>query len=878
MHTSKGQNNSATSNSSTSFNPNTLSIVPLQCFVKYISPNASNSLNFDEMSNMVNNLVIESANAEEKIKRLKEENENLKTLIKNAAKENRELNSYKDKLTAMSSEYQLKQKETENLHEVNKKKLESNESLKKELEKMKFMKDNIKNKEKEVQQAKDELTTIKNFPKEKLIKEAVIKAEKAEQKKQEIENEYQICLNNLKLSNDQLTQITNEYNELQEKHKKDKERLVNNKQQLENKINELKNEMKELTSNNDGKLKKYQELLLEIKSLQDSNESLRKEASETKSQTHNLMEQLKNRKPDKLELTSITSSEQMRETLIEHFSLIYSNEMSISFLDIIKEAIQNFDIILHTIFINEKETKTYPSSITYSQDIIRDIYRLLYIKALEMKSTLNIISYSPLSVSDFNEEVFKQILKSFIKYNEISQQCKGGEEVIENIIKKIDALHLNEEISNKIKGLFKEKIEKEQSSLITSLSNLIKKCINTVVNGNIFYHDKILFQYRTFISSGISINNNSLNVDLSQLTMINSNYLMTILKYPNEKSEISKVSFTNSFDYNRVDIKSIFQIFYSLLTSSPNILSFSLVSCVNLNDEVLNCILFLIKNLKNIKILRLENVGLNDQSMKNICEEIKDHKSLKALMFSKNNLSSISGSYLAGLISVNKNINILYLDHNNITSSGLAGLLACLYGSNANNKVLKIDLSYNSLKTEDILEVGKLLRTNPKLQMFNISGNKLEMRGIVELGLTINCAKQIIQLGLADMNINSDACPQIFNTMFIEELILDDNPIGVIGLMMFAKTITANNTIKKLSLKNTNLEDMSIGLIVSWLNKNLTLKEIHLEENKINEDGISNFSILMGMKTECKFFISKSKIDYQKHKEVLDQIKNVIVV
>ena len=51
--------------------------------------------------------------------------------------------------------------------------------LKKNLKKMKFMKDNIKNKEKEVQQAKDELTAIKNFPKEELIKEAVMKAEKA---------------------------------------------------------------------------------------------------------------------------------------------------------------------------------------------------------------------------------------------------------------------------------------------------------------------------------------------------------------------------------------------------------------------------------------------------------------------------------------------------------------------------------------------------------------------------------------------------------------------------------------------------------------------------------------------------------------------------
>lgn len=860
-------------------NQNTnLSIVNTQCSFNYIPAVSSNSLGIDEMSTMVGRLMEESASTETKIKELQTQNSELLQAIKKAKNESHELSSYKDKFTDIKDEYSQKEKEIEQLQEAYKKKTEEIDKLKKETEHMKQIQKNIKEKEKEIEQAEKELNVIKNFPKEDLIREAVNKAEKAEQEKSKLDKELERYMNKLKSSNDQLRQLTREHDDTKKNYLQQKEELLNSKQQYENKINALQNEITQITELIENKVKKYQDSLLELKTLQDSNESLRNESSSIKSETHKLIEQMKEQAHNSK--VSMITQEQIKETYTEQLALVYSNEMSISFIDIINEAIQNFPIIIQSCFINENDTTPNAPSVTYSQDIVRELYYLIYWRALDYKfksQNKHPLSFDILNENDFNDEIYQQIIKTILKYNEIARVCKGREELIENINKKIDSMHLNEEITENIKKSFKERTDNEHSNIINAIMTLIKKCTETIVNGNIQYNKKILFKFESYITNAITLVNNSLTVDLSQLTNINSEYLITMLKYPKEKEEsISKVLFTNSFNYEKIEYKVIFQIFYTLLTYSPQILSFSLVSCPNLNMKTLEFVLFLIKNLKNVKILRLEGVNLNDQSMQIICEEIKDHKSLKALMLSKNQLASISGSYLAGLISDNKNINILYLDHNNITSAGLVGLLTYLGG--VHNKISKLDLSYNSFQNEDFEEIGKFLKTNPKIQLLNLSGNKMEMQGCIELGVALNNAKQITQLNLSNNNINSDNSPQLFQTMHMEELILDENPLGVIGLMMLSKVITSNATIKKLSLKKTNFDGMGVNIIISWLKKNQTLKEIHLEENSIDENGIKSFSMLSQCATECKVFLSKGKVNYEKNKEIIDGNKNLVLV
>ena len=191
----------------------TLSIVPTQCSFNYIPAGSSNTLGLDEMSTMVSNLMMESASTETKIKELQAQNSELRQAIKKAKSESHELSSYKDKFTDIKDEYSQKEKEIEQLQEAYKRKTEEIDKLKKETEHMKQIQKNIKEKEKEIEQAEKELNVIKNFPKEDLIREAVNKAEKAEQEKLKLENKLQGYMNRLKLSNDQLRQLTREHDD-----------------------------------------------------------------------------------------------------------------------------------------------------------------------------------------------------------------------------------------------------------------------------------------------------------------------------------------------------------------------------------------------------------------------------------------------------------------------------------------------------------------------------------------------------------------------------------------------------------------------------------------------------------------------------------------
>ena len=76
-----------------------------------------------------------------------------------------------------------------------------------------------------------------------------------------------------------------------------------------------------------------------------------------------------------------------------------------------------------------------------------------------------------------------------------------------------------------------------------------------------------------------------------------------------------------------------------------------------------------------------------------------------------------------------------------------------------------------------------------------------------------------------------------------------------------------------------NEEQYNIPILTLRINyDNQTLKEIHLEENSIDENGIKSFSMLSQCATECKVFLSKGKVDYEKNKEIIDGNKNLVLV
>ena len=801
----------------------------------------------DEMGKMIATLMDNGAAQEILIKQLKKENEQMKEELAQLKKEQVEMGSYKDKFNDIMFTYSQKEQEIENLQTKLKKKTADIDKLKKETEKMKSMKREIKEKDKIMEQLSNEIDYIKNLPKDEQVQLAEQKAQKAEEEKEKLDKKLYEQMAKFNTAIEDYNKLTVAFDNYKKENESQKTMILSKMKECEENTEKYKNDLLKATNNYVEIQTKLNNSLSLINKLQTENENLRTEASNLRRETNKLLENMK----ENANQSSISgvSSDLFKEIYSENISMCYSNELCLSFQDIINDILVNFTSILPSCFTGSDSSQ----SLTFSQETLKGIYYVLYTRALDSKTKgSELTKYLSLNSEDFTHEIINQITMELYSKNIVSSVNPDSKELAEKALNKLTSLHLGEEITQGIKDLVIKKTEKKKHLLFTSIKSLIEKCVSTIKEGSIELQKKKLFRFSSFIGEGISIVKGGLFVDNAKLTNLTAEYLIYMIKYTKEK--IVKVQFNGDFVSDKIKEKMIIQILFSILYFIPNILSFSFTSCQNISENILNSLLYIIKNLKYIKILNLENNKLADSQLKIICEEIKDNKTIVALFLGKNNFQSSGGLYLADLLSTNKTIERLFLGHNQITSSGFSGLLTIL--TNTNHRVNCLDLSNNNFSTNDFEELSSFLAKNPLLMSLNLSGNKMEMQSAVELGAALNNVNNIKTLNLSNMSIAPEAIPNLLKSLCVEEIILDDNPIGEIGIIMFSKALIKNKTLKKLSLKNTDLSSIGLQHLLISIQGNTTITEIHIENNAIDENGLNTaFTLTKGKK--FKIYMSK---------------------
>ncbi len=289
-----------------------------------------------------------------------------------------------------------------------------------------------------------------------------------------------------------------------------------------------------------------------------------------------------------------------------------------------------------------------------------------------------------------------------------------------------------------------------------------------------------------------------------------------------------------------------------------DLLSLSINDCENINYNLISNIIFAIQNLKKIRILNLESCKLNDNHIKIITEGIKENKSIVALLLRKNEISSQGAFYISDYLNNNTNLRQLFLGDNNINDDGLKSLLNILSVNNKN--ITNLDLSNNNFKLNDFNYLINYLKTNPILNSLDISGNKLDLKSIVNLGAIICNLKNIKSINMSNMGINSENIPHLLKSYNLDEIILDDNNLEEVGLMMLSKGLEGNKNLKIISLKNTKLSFIGLSSLLKMLNNLKDFKELHLENNIIDDNCIN--IIKTTIKTQqFKIFVSRNMVN-----------------
>jgi Ran GTPase-activating protein (RanGAP) involved in mRNA processing and transport len=290
------------------------------------------------------------------------------------------------------------------------------------------------------------------------------------------------------------------------------------------------------------------------------------------------------------------------------------------------------------------------------------------------------------------------------------------------------------------------------------------------------------------------------------------------------------------------------------------------------NSTILSCI----KLIKTLTMLDLSNNELNEENIRGLCEYLKQNKTIKILYLNNNNLSSACGFYLADSFKNNSTIEVLHLSHNKLNESGCDSFFNIL--SNDNTSLLDLDISYNELSFLDFSSLSKYLNSNPPLKKLDISGNILDPQSANSIGVTFKKLTNLEELKINNCRITDQSIQVLIpflNLSSIQNIEIDSNEIKIMGLMLILKQIQVSNKLKYISYQNNSLE-MLIGMFIQTLTANNSIETINLKQNVIKEDELKQFVNASSKLNNVKIIFSKDKVP-NNASEMLAGNKNIIL-
>lgn len=669
---------------------------------------------------------------------------------------------------------------------------------------------------------------------------------------------------------DNLDKIFTEYKQEKEKGKEVESNKMNQLDEQNKKIMEQLNETKKTLEEKETKL---EETLNVVNNLQKDNENLRTTMEEIKTETYSKLEEMKAEKEKASQ--NVFSNDRVFGIIADIIHNFFAKEYSLSLNKIIEDIFQNFILYTQCIFSTNESGDQYVHNdenlYIYN---LKDIYFYIYFYVFNLKKSKSEQDMEiSISNSDFTEEIIIALSNEIYKNNLIHLTSDSSQKKVNDYMNNLKKFGADDDSLKKIEEYYNSKNEKFRIFLLNIIKSLVIKCADTIRNSTIEMNNKILYDFRNYTGEEFTFSKNNLQIFCDKVTNDKIEILINILKYPPEK--INRVHFNNNFN-NDLSEYNIQKILLNLMTYNKDLLSLSINNCENINNSIISYFIFVVQNLKNVKIISLESCKLNDKHIKTITDGIEGNKSIIALMLRNNNITSQGAFYLSEYLNNNKNIRQLFLGNNKINDKGLASLLNIM--STTNKNVTHLDLSNNNFTQKDFTALVDFLKTNPILTSLDISGNKLDLQSSVNLGAVLSTMKNIKSINMANMEINSDNTPILFKNFTADEINLDDNEIGEVGLIMLIKVFGGNKNLKKISLKNTKLSSIGLTSLLKMLEKTKDFKELHLENNTIDDNCINIMKTTLKSK-QFKIFVSKSQINQELFKDdVIGKETNIIMV
>ena len=498
---------------------------------------------------------------------------------------------------------------------------------------------------------------------------------------------------------------------------------------------------------------------------------------------------------------------------------------------------------------NSKESFLLPKSTKRVEELYYN-YNVLY-----GQNTSNLIkTYSP-SMRPKSSSVNKFVKKMSMDQRECLSVFTENE-VLELIKAKCKDIGI--EVKDHMLSKFKDYCNSKCKNRIVDLSENYLGLNSIKFLGNILYNGDRIARLN------LSKNNlGDIGAEILINSIINSNSLISL--------NISSNGITNKGG------EAVFKkIFYqqSILDFNISTLEGSNKNRNRLTFLGIKDIILYLKNNFLIEFLNISGNSLKNEGFILICKGLNENQSLNSLKISQNEIEEkgiIQGlNYIK--LSISKLIN-LDISKNKIMDQGLITLTNRLKKF---PNLYSLNLSFCGFEFKGFEHLIKSLQYNRKLEILNVSGNRLKSENFdslrpyfsflglkslnmskcylcdestYELGLCIEQNMTIRKLNISDNEI-TDSGFRSFSTLFYKNLIIEyfdcsSNFITDAGVKELIKSLEINTSLKSINLYDNQLHNEIGNLIVEILETNKTLLFINLYYNRIQMKKIDEINKIL---------------------------------
>ena len=278
-------------------------------------------------------------------------------------------------------------------------------------------------------------------------------------------------------------------------------------------------------------------------------------------------------------------------------------------------------------------------------------------------------------------------------------------------------------------------------------------------------------------------------------------------------------------------------------------------------DEAATYIVDVLISKSNLKEL---NLGHTNLKISTACTSLKfvnvKLANLTHCNFSGNNIDEKLAHEISCLLSHCTNLQVLDLSFTNLQDSHCIQILNSLITINLRT----FDISGNFITTHGAANIGALLSNNDEINVINLSYNNLEESGIRNLLNSINLSN------LCSLNISNnciagdlkDVTDTLIHATKLVQLNLGYNQLSAdyVKYLLYQMKNKFTNAIQ-LYLPGNIVGPEVTEALANVLSDNITLKELDLSDNNLNEQGISRIFYRLKVFTLIKLNISHNNIN-----------------